>query len=69
MNKFYVLLNSDVDDRKNAVTDFLKEDSARRGIAPKCLTCGKYIGMLPWLPPFRAELEVWGKGRWRGYVI
>ena len=28
----------------------------------KCPSCGRAVGMLPWLPPYRAELKAYGKG-------
>jgi hypothetical protein len=31
------------------------------GDAPKCPRCGRFIGMLTWLPPFRVEIETWGR--------
>jgi hypothetical protein len=58
--KFFVLINPD--SRKDVdlvITDFLKSDSVVRGDAPLCSACGKPIGMLPWLPPCRAEIEFW----------
>jgi hypothetical protein len=27
------------------------------GEAPRCPSCGKFIGMEPWLPPYRARLR------------
>jgi hypothetical protein len=32
------------------------------GDPPPCPKCGKTIGMLTWLPPYRAELELYGRG-------
>ncbi len=58
--KFYVL-SSPRDTDGAAVTDFSKSGSVNRGEAPTCPICGGFTGMLPWLPPYRAELEVWGK--------
>ena len=56
--KFYVLTNPHGFGRL-AVTDFSTAEPVRLGEAPKCPVCGKFIGMLPWLPPHRAELELW----------
>lgn len=47
----------------HAVTDYLPVDGSRVGDAPRCGVCGKFLGMLPLLPPVRVELELWGK-RW-----
>jgi len=57
--KFYVLTNP-ADAGEPAVTDFLDVDPVKRGEAPECPSCGETIGLLPWLPPHRAQLEVWG---------
>lgn len=35
-----------------------KADPVLRGVAATCPVCGVFIGMLPWLPPFRVELEL-----------
>jgi len=43
-----------------AVTDFLPIDGSYTGDAPKCAKCGRFLGMLPLLPPVRVELETWG---------
>ena len=32
-----------------------------QGSAPVCPICGSYVGMLPWLPPYHAEIIVHGK--------
>lgn len=57
---FYVLL-SPRDTTGPAVTDFGRVKPVHDGEAPKCPNCGGFIGSLPWLPPYRAELEVWGE--------
>jgi hypothetical protein len=33
-------------------------DPANWGPAPECPICGRFIGMLQWLPPFRVELRL-----------
>ncbi|MDY7228826.1 imm11 family protein [Hyalangium rubrum] len=43
-------------------TKFSKLEPASRGDPPPCPKCGKTIGMLMWLPPYRAELELHGQG-------
>ena len=58
--KFYVLDNPS-DTERGAVTDFTQSKPMNLGEAPTCPICGGFIGSLPWLPPYRAELEVWGK--------
>ena len=42
-------------------TSALKEEGFEVGDAPKCPKCGRFIGMLTWLPPFRVEIETWGR--------
>lgn len=32
-----------------------------QGSAPECAVCGTCVGMLPWLPPYHAEIIVHGK--------
>lgn len=60
--KFFVLQNPKAD-RGDAVTDYLPVEGSRTGDAPRCSVCGKFLGMLPLLPPVRVELEAWGP-RW-----
>jgi hypothetical protein len=45
----------------------LEAEDFQTGPAPRCVSCGKYIGTREWLPPFRAELDVW-RGREFGDV-
>src|SRR5689334_14736788 len=42
-------------------TDSGQADGTETGSAPQCAKCGEEIGMLEWLPPFRIELEVYGR--------
>ena len=56
--QFYVLKNPS-ETKSSTVTEFSEHESVQ-GDAPRCCVCGKFIGPLPWLPPFRAELEVLG---------
>jgi hypothetical protein len=42
-------------------TKFDKVEPANRADAPRCPQCGGPIGMLTWLPPYRVELELYGK--------
>ncbi|HLL53217.1 MAG TPA: hypothetical protein VK447_06720, partial [Myxococcaceae bacterium] len=42
-------------------TAFFKAEPTNRGDAPLCPQCGGVRGMLSWLAPFRAELELYGK--------
>jgi len=60
---FYVLDNPKTQKQEEhglAITDFISVDPVNTGSAPLCPMCHQPIGMLPWLPPYRAELEFWG---------
>jgi len=57
--RFFVLKNPNAG-QGAAVTDFLPVDGSRTGEAPRCLVCGKYLGILPLLQPVSVELETWG---------
>ncbi len=57
---FYVLKNPEVG-KTDAVTDFLPTDNFITGEAPKCVACGRWIGMCPWEPPYEVEMRLWGK--------
>ena len=60
--KFYVLCDPNVEIHTNlAITDFLDVEPKHYGEALRCPSCREFISMIPWLPPHRAELEVWGK--------
>jgi hypothetical protein len=39
-------------------TEFIPNDNL--GEAPRCDACRRFVGALPWQPPFAAELETWG---------
>jgi hypothetical protein len=57
---FYVLANPREVDRF-AVTDYCNsEGSHNHAPAPRCPVCNSPIALKPWLPPYSAELEVWG---------
>jgi hypothetical protein len=45
----------------NATTDFLAGAPHNVGEAPECPACNRAIGMREWLPPYRVEIDVWGK--------
>src|SRR5512132_804263 len=42
-------------------TDTGRADDTEVGDAPRCPKCGGDIGMLEWLPPFRIEIDLYGK--------
>ena len=56
--RFYVLVpgrGSDAD------TEFFKSEPINRGEAPKCPSCGRFLGMRRWLSPRRAEVVIHGE--------
>jgi hypothetical protein len=42
-------------------TQFDTIGSINPGDAPRCTQCGALLGMLTWLPPYRVDLELYGK--------
>ncbi len=38
-----------------------KAEGRNMGEAPRCQACGRFIGLLTWLPPFRVEIEAFGR--------
>jgi hypothetical protein len=62
MSQFYVLKDPKSNETEY-VTDFLKDDSCERGDpVERCSACNRTLGPKIWIPPFRAEIELWGKG-------
>jgi len=59
MKKIYLLKHTDPS--YEATTDFIKGDPHNILPTRRCPACGGPVSMLPWAPPFRAELETWGK--------
>jgi len=60
---FYVLDNPKAQEEEKhglAITDFISVAPVNTGNAPLCPVCHRPVGMLPWLPPYKAELEFWG---------
>jgi hypothetical protein len=41
-------------------TQFDKTDPVSRRDPPQCPQCGHFLGMMIWLPPYRADLELYG---------
>jgi hypothetical protein len=58
----FFVLETGVDLAKSeAPTYFHQLKPVNRGEAPRCRACGRFIGMLSWLPPYRVELQVWAE--------
>ena len=57
---FSVLVNPKSSEVREG-TNFLPTDPVVTGDAPRCPACGNAVGLLPWLPPCRAELDFWGE--------
>lgn len=55
---FYALLSPKLSETRE-ITDFIQADPVNLGEAPKCPVCDQYLGMLSWLPPHRAVLEIY----------
>lgn len=64
---FFVLQNPKAGDG-DAVTDYLPLDDSKIGVAPRCPVCGKFLGMLPLIPPVKVEIRAWGM-RWGDIVF
>src|SRR4029078_8184867 len=58
-SSFYILEQHPVD-TTDAETEFFSLKPDNTGDAPRCPTCGDYIGMCRWLPPYQVELKLWG---------
>lgn len=58
---FYVLETMPKGEHESARTDVLPEKGFRVGNATRCQNCGEFVSMLSWLPPYRVEMETWGK--------
>jgi len=61
--QFYRLKQPKLDSPEGlqAATDSVKEEGNNNGESVRCPTCNRPLSMLKWLPPFRIELESWGK--------
>lgn len=61
--KFFVLDNPKPDSPEDRLgrSDAIKEEGFNVGEALRCPECDRFLTMLKWLPPYRIELESWGK--------
>src|ERR1700687_2752545 len=48
-------------EHERAMTVAIREEGFHVGEAPQCPRCGRFGGPLPWLPPYRIEMEAWGR--------
>jgi hypothetical protein len=58
---YFVLVRRPKIERGTFATDAEFADGFKTGEAPRCEACGRFIGLRPWLPPYRVILETWGK--------
>lgn len=61
MAQLFVLEKRPVTPATAFESSFFETEPVQRGSAPVCETCGRFTGSLQWLPPYRAEIETWGK--------
>ena len=54
--QYYIIVNALFDDSQFAYGEHLKEDF-KTGKAKICSSCGSYISMLEWLPPFEIKIS------------
>ncbi len=59
--QFYLLNGTPTGPQEKARTNVLPAEDTSLGDAPLCEACGKYIGLRPWLPPYRVELDCCGR--------
>jgi hypothetical protein len=57
--RFFVLEKGAIGSRYDADVDPVEPENL--GEAPRCPKCDGFFGMLPWLPPYRVELELHGE--------
>ena len=57
--QFYVMHDPRTEDWNYAANVYDMKPK-HQGDAPRCPACKEYVGMLPWLPPYRAEIVVHG---------
>ncbi len=62
-SQFYVLQRPAIGSERDGLagTDAMPEEGFAVDDAPRCSECGRYVGMMKWLPPFRVELTTWGR--------
>jgi hypothetical protein len=58
---FFVLNETPTGSNEEARVDVLDADGTNHGDASRCESCGEYVGMREWLPPYRVELDLWGR--------
>lgn len=56
--KFFILISPNKP-QGSQMTEFIPQEPFSTGDAPRCEACGHAVGMLPWLPPHIAGLELW----------
>jgi hypothetical protein len=64
MMKFYVIDTPRIDspdDLRGGMRAIKEEGFSTREETPRCPACNRFLTGLEWLPPYRVELESWGK--------
>jgi hypothetical protein len=65
MPDFYVVQPEEVG---SLVETRYEEVDPNRGEAPRCPQCGNFVASLPWLPPYRVALELYG-AQWGDFAF
>ena len=61
--QFFLLIqpkSDSIEDRAGGM-DVMSEENCNLGPAPRCPRCNRPLGMKTWQPPYRLEIETWGK--------
>jgi hypothetical protein len=63
MMKFYIIDTPTIDTTEGLLGGMraLKAEGFSTGEAVRCPECNRFLTMLRWLPPYRVELERWGR--------
>jgi hypothetical protein len=63
MMKFYLIDKPKMNTPKDLLGGIraIKEEGFATGEALRCPQCNRFLSMLEWLPPYRIELETWGR--------
>lgn len=62
MDELFVVEGEQGQEGASAESDFLHVDPSNSDLPPLCLSCGKWLRMRTWRPPYVVELRLWGPG-------